>query len=140
MNIVLLCGNLAKDGELRTTKDGLNVFSFTIAVSRNYKNENGESETDFINCKSFNKVAENMAKYTKKGNKILVQGKMQVSKYQDQMGETKYSTNVIVDNCTFLTKKDQPDQVVVSAPKQEETLIDPFSEDELALTDSDLPF
>lgn len=150
MNVVVLCGNLTRDGELRTTQSGLNVFSFTLAVTRKYQKEDGEKEADFINCKAFNKTAENMAKYTKKGSKVLVEGRIEVSKYQDAMGETKYATNILVDNCTFLSKKEeeattQSDttprmtqrEVIQSVMSDDEE--DDFNDSPL-FSDDDLPF
>lgn len=144
MNLVILCGNLVKKGELRATKDGGNVYSFTIAVRKRFTKEEQNEEADFISCSSFGKTAENMDKYLDKGSKILIQGRLQVRKYEDKDGNTKYATNVLVDTCTFLNKKQEASaKEVVDTPTQEHeigTTSLSIDDDSLLFNDSDLPF
>lgn len=112
MNNVTLVGNLTKDAELKFTSNGSAVASFTLAVSRAFKNANGEKETDFINCVVWRKQAEVLAEYTGKGSKLAVRGRMQVRNYENKEGTRVYVTEVVVEEFTFLdSKKDkQPSQ------------------------------
>lgn len=108
MNIIVLVGRLARDPELRTvnTVNGQNqVCSFTIAVSRQYSNQNGERDADFINCTIWGKQAENLCKYCNKGSQIGVQGRIQTRNYQNKEGVTVYTTEVSASNITFLSSK-----------------------------------
>ena len=87
MNKAILIGRLTKDPELRTTPTGRNVCQFSVAVSRNFTNANGEREADFINCVVWDKQAENLVKYQKKGNQIAVEGRIQTRNYDDKDGK-----------------------------------------------------
>lgn len=108
MNNVTLVGNLTKDAELKFTSNGSAVASFTLAVSRAFKNANGEKETDFINCVVWRKQAEVLAEYTGKGSKLAVRGRMQVRNYENKEGTRVYVTEVVVEEFTFLdSKKDK---------------------------------
>lgn len=138
MNLIVLCGNLTKDGDLRATHDGNSIFNFTIAVRRSVT-KGEQEETDFINCSSFGKLADNMAKYTKKGSKVLVQGKLRIESYNDKDGNKKYSTKVVVDTCTFLNKKEEAnDYVGETIVAKTATLEDEVRN--LLEDDDDLPF
>jgi len=138
MNLVVLCGNLTKDGELRATKDGNSIFNFTLAVRRSYAKE-GQEDVDFINCSSYGKLADNMSKYTKKGSKVLVQGKLQIRCYQDKDGNNRYTTSIIVDTCTFLNKKEDTGSNNVAPAKA--TAPEPENDiNDLLWEDGDLPF
>lgn len=110
MNIVVLCGNLTKDGELKATHEGNSIYNFTIAVRRSFVKE-GQEDVDFVNCSSYGKLADNMSKYLKKGRKVLIQGKLRIDCYKDEHGDFKHSTKIIVDNCTFLNKQDEREEV-----------------------------
>ena len=87
MNKAILIGRLTRDPELRTTPTGRNVCQFSIAVNRNFTNANGEREADFINCVVWDKQAENLVKYQKKGNQIAVEGRIQTRNYDDKDGK-----------------------------------------------------
>ena len=106
MNKVILIGRLTKDADLRATTTGTAVASFTLAVDRQFKAQNGTKETDFINCIAWRKQAENVAKYVHKGSKIAVEGRLQVRKYEKD-GQARWITEVIADNITFLENKKQ---------------------------------
>ena len=141
MNKVVLIGRLTRDLEMNTTPNGVANTKFSLAVQRNFTNQNGEREADFINCVAWRKQAENIAKYCSKGNQIAVEGKIQVRSYDAQDGTKKYVTEVIVDNVTFLGSKS------VSSNSEEENMEtdfinDPFKDfgEEVALSDDDLPF
>ena len=104
MNKVILVGRIANDFELKELNKDTKVINFSLAVNRGYKNENGESEVDFINCSIWNKIAENMKEYTKKGDLVGVEGRLSTSTYEKD--EVKhYKTEVMVDKIIFLGSK-----------------------------------
>src|SRR5690625_7798044 len=77
INRVTLVGRLTKDVDLRYTQNGIAVANFSIAVQRNFKNQNGDYDADFINCVVWRKPAENLANYMKKGSQVGVDGRLQ---------------------------------------------------------------
>ena len=105
MNKALLIGRLTRDPELRTTPTGRNVCQFSIAVSRNFTNANGDREADFINCVVWDKQAENLVKYQKKGNQIAVDGRIQTRNYDDKDGKRVYVTEILATSISFLDSK-----------------------------------
>ncbi len=110
MNRVILIGRLARDPELRTTPSNISVATFTIAVSRPFNSQNnGNPETDFINCVIWRKQAENLARYCHKGSQVAVEGRIQTRNYQAQDGSKRYVTEVMCDSVTFLGSKDNKD-------------------------------
>ncbi len=104
LNQIVIVGRLVKDPELRKTDTGKNVTNITLAVPRNYKNQNGEYETDFIDCTLWTGIAENTANYCKKGDLLGVKGRVQTRIYEKEE-EKKYITEVIAEKVTFLTSK-----------------------------------
>ncbi|MGG4125049.1 single-stranded DNA-binding protein [Bacillus licheniformis] len=101
INRVVLCGRLTRDPDLRFVGDGKPVVSFTIAVNRTFKNQNGETEADFINCVAW-RNAENIAKFLKKGSMTGVDGRLQTRSYDDQSGRRVFVTEVNVESVQFL--------------------------------------
>ena len=104
MNSVNLIGRLTRDPELRSTATGESVCSFSLAVQRNFKNQEGEYVADFINCVAWRKRAEFISLYFKKGQQMGVQGELQTRKWSDNEGKTRYATEVIVNGTTFVGK------------------------------------
>ena len=115
MNKVILIGRLTKDPELRTIASGNATTSFTIAVNRNFTNQNGEREADFINCIAWRKQAENVAKYCTKGSQVAVEGRIQTRSYDAQDGTKRYVTEVVADNVTFLGSRASGSQISESS-------------------------
>lgn len=114
MNKVMLIGRITKNIELKSTPNGKEVADFSIAVKRNYKNQNGEYEADFINCISFGKTAELLSKYTKKGDQIAVEGRINTRNYENKEGKKVYITEILVENIMFLeTKNAQKSENIV---------------------------
>lgn len=105
MNKVFLIGHLVKDPELRYTSSNIPVASFTLAVNRNFTNQNGEKETDFINIVAWKKQAENIHKYCFKGSRVSIDGRLQTRTYEDQNGQKRYVTEVVSENIEFLSAK-----------------------------------
>lgn len=102
INNVTLTGRLTRAVDLRYTSNGTAFASFTLAVDRAFKNQNGEKETDFINCVMWRKPAENLANYTKKGSLIGVEGRIQTRNYENEQGQRVYVTEVLAERFTFL--------------------------------------
>lgn len=157
MNKAILIGRLTKDPELRTTPTGRNVCQFSVAVSRNFTNANGEREADFINCVVWDKQAENLVKYQKKGNQIAVEGRIQTRNYDDKDGKKVYVTEILTSNISFLDSKGtgatgntsfnnlpEPPMVDTSSNNMETVSVekDPFEAfgDSIEISDNDLPF
>lgn len=102
INSVILVGRLTKDPELKYTSNNNAMCSFTLAVD---KRVNGEKQANFINCKVFNKQAENLCQYQSKGSLIGVVGVIDTGSYQNKQGQTVYTTDILVNQITFLQSK-----------------------------------
>ena len=109
MNKVILTGRLTRDPELRYTANNKAVCDFTIATNRPVVRD-GERVADFINCRVWNKTAENLDKYQTKGNMIAVSGRMQVDNYQDKDGKNRNYTYVLVEDLEYLERKKENNQ------------------------------
>lgn len=105
MNKVFLIGRLTKDPELRYTSTNTAAASFTIAVNRNFTNQNGEREADFINIVVWRKQAENVKQYLTKGSQVAIDGRIQTRSYDAQDGSKRYVTEVVADNVQFLDSR-----------------------------------
>lgn len=105
MNKTVLTGRLTANPELRFTTNNTAVTSFTLAVDRNFKNENGNKEADFINVVAWNKKAELIHQYVQKGDLIGVIGRLQVRTYQNERGENRRVTEVVLEEIEFLKSK-----------------------------------
>lgn len=107
LNNVSLVGRLTKDVDLRYTPSNVAVATFTLAVNRTFKNENGEREADFINCVMWRQQAENLASWAKKGALIGVTGRIQTRSYDNQQGQRVYVTEVVAEQFQLLESKGQ---------------------------------
>lgn len=105
MNKVLLIGRLTRDPELRYTGSNIPVASFSLAVNRNFTNQAGEREADFINIVVWRKQAENVKKYLLQGSQVAIDGRIQTRSYDDKDGNKRYVTEVVADNVEFLGSK-----------------------------------
>ena len=103
-NLVVLTGRLTADPELKTTPNGTNVTTFAIAVERRYRSGE-ERQTDFINIVAWQKTAEFITKYFKKGNLIGIEGAIQTRRYQDKNGNNRTAFEVIANNVQFVESK-----------------------------------
>ncbi|MGQ7423669.1 single-stranded DNA-binding protein [Streptococcus suis] len=106
INNVVLIGRLTRDVELRYTPNNVAVGAFNLAVNRNFKNAAGDREADFINCVIWNKQAENLANWTKKGHLIGITGRIQTRSYDNQQGQRVYVTEVVAESFQVLEKRD----------------------------------
>jgi len=105
INKCIFIGNLTKEPEGRTTPNGVAVTTFTIAVNRRFKDQNGEAQTDYINIVTWRATAENCAKYLTKGSKVAIVGALQNRSYEAQDGTKRYITEIIADEVQFLNTK-----------------------------------
>ena len=155
INNLTLVGRLTKDPDLKYTGNGTAVATFTLAVNRNFTNQSGEREADFINCVIWRKSAETLANYAKKGVLIGVTGRIQTRSYDNQQGQKVYVTEVIADNFQLLESKkadssqntqgsgvsnSQANNYTHNQQNSNSATSDPFGNSSIAITDDDLPF
>lgn len=105
INRVILVGRLTKNPEIKKTPNGASICKFTLAVSRKVKAQ-GQPDADFISCVAWNKTADLMYQYLKKGSLIGIDGRLQTGKFTNNNGETIYTCDVMVESLQFLDKKD----------------------------------
>lgn len=101
LNKIILMGRLTRDPELRRTQSGTAVTSFSLAVDRDFKGQNGEKETDFIDIVAWRNTAEFVSKYFSKGRMAVVEGRLQLRDWTDKDGIKRRSAEVIADNVYF---------------------------------------
>ena len=151
INSVVLVGRMTKDAELRYTPSNVAVATFTLAVNRPFKNQNGDREADFINVVMWRQSAENLANWAKKGALIGIEGRIQTRNYDNQQGQRVYITEVLAESFSLLESRSvREGQGGYSAPSnQASTQPTPdFSRQEnpfgqtnpMDISDDDLPF
>jgi len=113
LNNVSIVGRLTKAPEVRTVADGKSVGRFTLAVNRNFKNQQGENDVDFILCTAWGKLAEHMVKYCGKGSQVGVIGRLQSRNYTNDEGKRIYITDVLALEVRFLQLKNPEPTVKV---------------------------
>lgn len=120
LNQTVLVGRLVDQPTVKTLEDGKDVTNITLAVPRSYKNENGEYDTDFIDCVLWNSIAQNTSEYCKKGDLVGIKGRIQTS-YYEKDGESRKKTELIAEKVTFLsTSKDIEKRKAESEKSDEE--------------------
>lgn len=105
INNTVLVGRLTREPDLKYTANGQAVATFTLAVNRNFTNQSGEREADFINCVIWRKPAETLANYARKGTLLGVTGRIQTRNYENQQGQRVYVTEVVAENFQLLESK-----------------------------------
>lgn len=105
MNAICLMGRLTGDPELKTTPNGVDVTSFSVAVDRSYTPKGQEKQTDFINCVAWRGTAEFITRYFHKGQRIALQGSLQMRSYTDRDGNKRTVYEVVVDRAFFAESK-----------------------------------
>lgn len=155
INNITLVGRLTKDPDMKYTGNGTAVATFTLAVNRNFTNQSGEREADFINCVIWRKPAETLANYAKKGVLIGVTGRIQTRSYDNQQGQKVYVTEVIADNFQLLESKkadfsqntqgggvsnSQTNNYTRNQQNTNSATADPFGNSSIDISDDDLPF
>ena len=107
INNVVLVGRMTRDAVLRYTPQNQAVATFTLAVNRNFKNQSGEREADFINVVIWRQQAENLANWAKKGTLIGITGRIQTRTYENQQGQHVYVMEVVADNFQILQNRNK---------------------------------
>lgn len=133
LNHITLAGRLVRNPELRRTQNGTAVASFTLACERDFKNESGDREVDFIDCVAWRKTAELVSGYFTKGRMAIVSGRMQIRGWTDKDGNRRKSAEILVDNIYFGDSKPQAEVAATEA-----TGAEPYSE--IAEDDDQCPF
>ena len=119
MNKVFIIGNLTRDPDSRTTQSGKQVCTFTVAVNRRQTAQAGQQDTDYFRVNAWGELANNCAKYLVKGKKVSVTGRISVSTYTTQNGETRASMDVYAEEVEFLTPKEYAPQNAPETAKNE---------------------
>lgn len=143
INNVVLVGRMTKEAELRYTPSNIAVATFTLAVNRDFKGENGEREADFINVVLWRQAAENLANWTKKGSLVGVTGRIQTRNYDNQQGQRVYVTEVVADRFQLLESKGDNQgqtQQQNAAPNFARNNNQQMATNPLEISDDDLPF
>ncbi len=154
MNKVFLIGRLTRDPELRYTGSNVAVASFSLAVNRNFTNQAGEREADFINIVVWRKQAENVKNYLSQGSQVAIDGRIQTRSYDGEDGKKRYVTEVIADNVEFLGTKNSNQAATQTTeptpydfgnePESTGTNVDsnPFADfgSSIEISDDELPF
>lgn len=144
MNKVNLIGRLTSDSELRYNSSDIAYTRFILAVNRPFTNSDGEREADFISCVAWRKTAEIICEHFKKGSEIGLSGRIQTGSYERPDGTKTYTTDIIIEEITFVGSKKDSRPEPEYAERVEET--NPFESngsvkrDEIILSDDDLPF
>ncbi len=128
-------GRVTKDIELKCMPNGSSTVNFTLAITRNFKNANGEYESDFLQCIAYRGTAELLSKFVKKGDSIGVEGSVRTRSYKDKDDKTVYVTEIVVDNIDFLKQANRQEKVETQK-QADDAIIYP---DAISL-DDDLPF
>lgn len=122
MNKFQFLGRLTKDPEVRyTANTNSQVTSFSLAVNRRFASANGERQTDFFNLTAFGKTAEFCSKYYKKGQQVLVEGRIQNRTWEDQNGQKRYATDFIVDQAYFADSRRDASEAGFEMPVASDT-------------------
>ena len=128
LNKVFLAGRLAQEPELKTTKNGVSVTSFRLAVTRKAAAKGQDPVTDFFALTAWRTAAEVICKYFRKGDPMFVEGNLQTRSWKDSTGQNRYETDVVVDSVSFIDSKG--DKAKPEPPEPVEDLS----------ADQDLPF
>ena len=135
INRVVLTGRLTRDVELKATSTGNNVASFSVAVDGFTRDQNGNTQTSFINCVAWNTQAKFVSTYCKKGSLVALEGRLQSRSYDRKDGTKAYVTEVIVDRIENLSPKD-----AATTSANEGFSIQENENQPLSYSDDDLPF
>ena len=142
MNKVILMGRLAQDPEVRYSQNSaepLAIARYSLAVRRRFKRE-GEADTDFIPCVSFGRAGEFTEKYLKKGMMVTISGRMQVRSWEDQQGQKRWTTEVVIEEQDFAESKSAYESRNATKQHSDGYNQDGFSAISESIDDDDLPF
>ena len=142
MNCVQLVGRLTATPELKQTQSGIATTRFTVAVDRRYQKNGEEKQADFINCVAWRQTAEFVCKYFTKGQRIGLEGRITTGKYQDKDGNTRFTTDVDVNNVEFVESKGSNGGGYTRAttPNTVDAFVESAGDGEIDDSNSKLPF
>ena len=111
LNKIMVIGNLGRDPQMRYTPSGAPVTNFSVAVSRTFKGQEGDSreETEWFNVVAWRQLAEICNEYLKKGSKVYIEGRLQTRQYQDQQGQQRTSVEIVASDMMMLDSRGGPD-------------------------------
>lgn len=109
LNKIFLQGRMTRDPELRHTQSGTAVASFTLAVDRDFKNQNGDKEADFVNCVAWKGTAEFVSRFFEKGRMAVIEGRLQSRKYTDKDGNNRVAYEIVASSIYFGDSKKESD-------------------------------
>ena len=132
LNHICIMGRLTRDPELRRTANGTAVTSFTVAVDRDFTNDDGSRNTDFIDCIAWKTLAETVNSYFAKGRMAVVQGRLQIRSYTDKEGTKRRAAEIVADRVYFGDSKKEGEKPEYNAPQPQDFL-------EVTEEDPDLP-
>lgn len=118
LNHIVVMGRLTRDPELRKTASGVSVTSFTVAVDRDFSQQDGKKETDFLDVVAWRNTAEFAAKYFTKGRMAIVSGRLQIRNWEDKEGNKRRTAEILAENIYFSDSKKEDDGGSASAPTQ----------------------
>ena len=107
MNKVVLTGRITKDPEIRYTQNGMPNLRFSLAVDRQTRDASGNRTADFISCVAFSQQADFISRFVKKGNILAIEGRIQTGQFQGQDGQTRYTTDVVIERIENLSPREQ---------------------------------
>ena len=139
MNRVILVGRITKDPEVKTTQSNIPVCSFTLAVNRQFTDQSGERQADFIQCVVWRKQAENLERYVKKGALLGVEGRIQTRQYETDNG-TRYVTEVLCDSIQFLESRSESEPKQVQEDNNSRDNDEFYETSKQLAAEEDLPF
>lgn len=140
LNSTVLVGRMTKDAELRYTPNNQAVATFTLAVNRPFKSQNGDREADFINCVIWRQQAENLANWAKKGALIGIVGRIQTRNYENQQGQRVYVTEVVADSFQLLESQKERSNQPQANSQPDFGRHEPMNTNPMDITMEDLPF
>lgn len=140
LNKFLGIGRNTKDGEYRTSDNDLKIYANTLAITNNFKNKNGNYDSEFINYVAYRNTAEYLSKYSSKGTMIQIEGRVHTRSYEKD-NEKKYITEIIVENASVLERSPEKkkEDIIEEIPQNTTSEYDTIGSD-IQLDPSDLPF
>lgn len=138
MNKFIGIGRNTKNGELRTSESNVKIYNNSLAMTNNFKNKDGNYDSEFINYVAYRQTAEYLEKHSTKGTLIQIEGRVHTRSYEDKNNNKKYITEIIVENASVLERKKE-EQQEVEIPQNTKSEYDDENSD-IQLNENDLPF
>lgn len=140
LNKVLIIGNLTRDPEVRTTPQGTNVATFSVATNLRWTNAAGERQekTEFHNLVAWRKLADIAGQYLKRGSKVFVEGRLQTRSWDDAQGQKRFRTEIVADNLIMLDRSDRGG--ASSEPRTQNEPSESSPTEETPINTEDIPF